>query len=373
MKIRKLSKKTTAIGLSVLMASSLCAPYLNAATLSKKLDAIYRDIKVSFNGKEANMSQEPFINAADNSVYVPLRAFSEMTGSQVVWDNINNKVIVKGVDTTAKDTEIAQKNHEILTLRQKLSAAEAKLKEYENLENGNKEDDSTNDTSFSQRDLDNMVDDLIDDYGDDNRIEWDFSLKANKNKLQLNITYDSRYDGDAFDDLSDKKLESFVEDICDDIQREFGKVEIIGTIEDERYESEKANFKCSSSGRLDFESIMAKYEDLIYDLERAYKDIEGLSFDLPIEEFKLEERNGTLIYTVLVNLKPNADTDLTKNWNAIEDSASDFRDLKNFMFDVAEDIEREFDIDVEGYIRDEHSEDIICSFDGRKVVLDQVK
>lgn len=62
------------------------------ASLTKTVKAVYRNIAIVIDGKANVPSQEPFI--VDGHVYVPLRYVAQALGSQVHWDNANNRVII---------------------------------------------------------------------------------------------------------------------------------------------------------------------------------------------------------------------------------------------------------------------------------------
>lgn len=371
MRFGKPNKKTAALCLSAALGIASFSTGINAASLSKKIDVIYRNITVSYNNQVKTMTAEPFINSADNSVYVPLRAFSEMTGSEVKWDSVTNKVSVTGTDGTNTSTtaEITAKNYEIATLKQQLSIAEAKIKQLESTQTTT-EKPNTPSSTINQETLQALTEKLQADYGSKNRVEWEFDVAEKNGTLVVNISYDSRYDGELFDRISERTLKTFTDSILSDIQKQFNKTVVTGVIEDSRYNSQKATFEATSTGKTSFISTASLYEDVTASLKRVNKTIKGLSFDLPVEDIQLEERSGALIFTAFVNLKPNSTTDLRNDWNAISDSASSKKAVEDFMFDLADDIAYEFDLDVEGYIRDEFSENIISTFDGRKVVLD---
>ncbi len=76
-----------------------------AATISKTLQAYYRDIKIYVDSKlfkpvDVNgNSVEPFI--VNNSTYLPLRAVSEAVGCEIGWDDKTNTITVKTGAITA--------------------------------------------------------------------------------------------------------------------------------------------------------------------------------------------------------------------------------------------------------------------------------
>lgn len=364
MSSKQSKKKLLAICSTLTVVGTLLITPTTAETISKQLEVFYRNISVSVNGKEAALKQEPFINKIDSSVYIPLRAFAEMTGSEVSWDSKNNKVTVSEKKDPSKDLEIAKLNHELLLLKQQLVATTSELEKYKN----NETSETTDKEDFSQ-----LLKNLHNDYKDELDIRWKFDLSKSKNGIELEVYYDSRYDKDSFDDLSRRSLLFFVEDLTSDIQKVFKRVEITGTIIDTRYDLEQATFSRSNTGATKLELKKDLYGDLLDKLKRDYRYLEGLSFRLPITGFELEERNGTLIFTVLTNLRPNSTSNLSDDWNAIKDSPVDTRHVKTFMEDVAYDIGRVLDIDIEGFIRDEYSKDITCSFDGRNIVIRQTR
>ncbi|MGF7049986.1 hypothetical protein J2T13_004509 [Paenibacillus sp. DS2015] len=85
------------IGTSLILASSAAW----ASPVSKKINALYNDIKVVVNGKNVQLTgqNEPFM--VENTTYLPLRAVAKALDQPVKWDNVTKTVqIGEGVTTT---------------------------------------------------------------------------------------------------------------------------------------------------------------------------------------------------------------------------------------------------------------------------------
>lgn len=67
--------------------------------IKKQIEVAYNNISIIIDGKEFYSSQQPFIH--QGRTYVPLRAVGEALGKQVVWDEINNRVLINDVGAPA--------------------------------------------------------------------------------------------------------------------------------------------------------------------------------------------------------------------------------------------------------------------------------
>jgi hypothetical protein len=76
------------------------------ASLTKSIKAVYRNIAIVIDGKANVPSEEPFI--VDGHVYVPLRYIAQALGSQVQWDNTNNRVLITSAAKTDPNREQAK-------------------------------------------------------------------------------------------------------------------------------------------------------------------------------------------------------------------------------------------------------------------------
>lgn len=367
MKILKSKKKLIALVAASTLSLSMFAPTAYAASITKSLKAIFNNIKVSYNGEIKNLTTEPFI--VDGTTYVPLRAVAEIMGSNVQWANNTVYITAKPTTDPASETlasQLALKTAEANALKVQLQNAQDELKKYKDAETSAKDNTKT---------LKQTLDQIEDDYADEYRIDWSFDLVEKSKKLVLTLSYDSRYDGSVFDRLSSSQLRSFVNEICEDIRSSHKDIEITGTIEDSRNRTTKANFTYSKTDKLSFDLLAALYDDFAYDLSRTYRNFSRLvneetdqSFDLAIDSIKLTEANGNLTFTVEVNLSSAAQK---SNWNAMSSTSKDR--IEDVMYDILKDIEDEFDVTVDGQIKDTKSGNTIGSYDGSRLRINSVK
>jgi len=361
MKILKSKKKFLALIGAATLSLSVFTPVLYAGSVTKNLKAIYNDIKVSYNGQIKPMSVQPFI--VDGTTYVPLRAVAEIMGSNVQW--ANNTVYITAKQTTDPTsetlaTQLALKNAEVTALKQQLQNAQNELQKYKDAETAN---------NTKTQSLKETLADIKDDYEGEYRIDWSFDLVEKSRGLVLTISYDSRYDGSVFDRLSSSQLKSFINEICEDIRASHKNIEITGSIEDSRNRTTKATFTYSKSDRISFDLVSALYDDFAYDLSRTYRYFSRLvntetdqSFEIPIDNIKLNESNGNVTFTVEVNLNTAA---LKSNWNGMNSASKD--KIEDIMYDILEDIEDEFDVNADGQIKDTKSGNTIASYDGSRL------
>lgn len=360
MKMLKSKKKVIALIGAAALSLSVFTPVAYADTITKNIKAIFNNIKVSYNGEIKNLSTQPFI--VDGTTYVPLRAVAEIMGCNVQW--ANNTVYITANTAASQElvNQLALKTAEANALKVQLQQAQEELQKYKNAENQEKQKAGSLKETLAQ---------IKDDYADEYRIEWSFDLQEKSKGLVLTVSYDARYDGSAFDRLTSSQLKSFISEMCEDIRANHKNIEITGTIKDSRSNVTKANFTYSKSDRLSFDLISALYDDFAYDLSRTYRSFSRLTnadtgdnFDLSIDDIKLSESNGNVTFTVEVSL--NTAT-LKTNWNALSSSSRD--KIEDVLYDILRDIEREFDVNADGQIKDTRSGNTIATYDGSRLKL----
>ncbi len=235
----KKNQKKLALFIAVMILTLSIAQTSFAANAVLNLKATYRNIRVFRNGVQASFSKEPFI--VDGTTYVPLRDMSEILDKVVTWDNATSTISIQ--DKPGQSTQ--ELYNQILTQQQTISQLEAKLK---NVEEKKVEE-------ISIKDLRKQ---LIDDYDriDKNKnlqIE-DIKLSERKGDIEIEIYLDLEKDAafKAWEDLSDKKITSFLQDIVDDILEieQYEDADIEGFIEDKYDDKELVSFTIDKKGNV---------------------------------------------------------------------------------------------------------------------------
>ena len=312
------------VGLLAIMMLVLSVGSIGFATSSMvNLKAYYRDIKISKNGQQVQITPEPFI--IDGSTYVPLRAVSELLDKEVVWDGANYKIDIKDM----ANSNVANLTQQLYTSQLRVAQLEKQVKD---LEAKLKID--------SSYDLDDLEDDLNDDYGSYKDAKFDIELSGSESKIKVEIFIDlNKYD-DEWAALSEVKIEDYIEDIVDDIESQFEDATISGYIEDSYYDDELVSFTVKSNGSVSFDfdgtGSSSSLSDLEDDLNYDYDEYEGVDFDITLTG----DEDDITVQIV-------ADVD-----DIIDELGES--DIENYLYDIYDDIMDVFeDASVSGYIKDD--------------------
>lgn len=342
-------KKALTLGCAMLMVSGALS--VSAANLTKKVEAVYNNIKVTYDGKAQAPQYEPFM--INGTVYVSLRDAGQITNNTVNWDSTNKTVQItsKATQGSVSETELANKNLEIATLKNQVANLEKQVAYYKQLEEDKKEEEASK-PSLDDKGMKKMLTLIEDEYDDKYDVDWGFGLTYNAKKeyIELEVSYDSKYDKSAFGRISESKLKTFFENICSDIQDELGSVEIRGEFVDDYKDETVSTFTYTTKGRFEYSiQITDKaLKDMEDDLISDYTKLPSINFDslkdltIAIDDFKLEgiDNYETIIFTVYTNL-PSDKKDL---WNDYVRNASrsDKRVLRDFMEEIIKDLTDEF-------------------------------
>ncbi|SHK48167.1 copper amine oxidase N-terminal domain-containing protein [Tepidibacter formicigenes] len=208
-----MKRKILALSLIILLFLS---GFAFGSGYNKKITAYFYNIKVSLNGKSIDFANEPFIY--EDTTYVPLRDISESLGVNVYWDN-QSKTIYMHSD----DTSYSNNKYELEILKSQLREKE---KEIEKL----KDDDDDN-----LEDLEDELEDDYDEYTKGNKdLEFTYSLSQLSNdNIRVKMYGDFDRKSSAWDDRDNSEFRDFIEDICDEIRKEFREdIEVIVYDED---------------------------------------------------------------------------------------------------------------------------------------------
>jgi len=235
-------KQYLAVASALVLTAGLFPASSDAQVAKKNLAANYNNIKVLYNGVQVPTTVEPFI--VNGTTYIPLRMMAGVFNKDITWDGTSYTINVKDkadpgyeAQMSAKDAEIQRLKTQIEDLNDEIDGLENDLADYE--------DEDDDDEEF-QGDLDDLEDLLNEDYGDYEELEWDISLSGDEDDIEVEIAIDFDDYEDDFNDLSEKKLKTLVEDIVNDIWDEFEDTDVTGVIIDSSSDDEQYDFEGDS-------------------------------------------------------------------------------------------------------------------------------
>jgi len=321
------------------------ATAIYAAPTTKTLKALFNGIKISYNGQIKTDEKEPFI--VDNTTYVPLRMVAELVGKNVTWDGVNKQILITDNGPSSSDqaqqistltAQLYQKSLEIAQLKQEKLALEEQIKTLQSKQ-------------ASTSDLDELEEQLMEDYEEYEDIEFDIQLSGNKDKITVKIRVDLDDFYKEWNKLSEKDIKNYIEDICDDIWDAFKDAKITGYIYDTDAKEDIVEFKSDSKQRLSFDFLEnTDLADLESELYSKYKNELP---DIRLSSVELDGDKKDISYEVRI------DYDNYENeWKALKDN-----EIKYFMADIYDDIEDEFpNADIEGYIYTSSNRTILAKY-----------
>lgn len=341
-----MGKKTKVFttGLLTVFLVFVIAMGASAATGTKSLSAIFRNIKLNINGKVLQTADEPFI--IGGRTYVPLRVVSETLGAWVDWNQNTNVITIAGKSSgdPALEAQLMQKDIQIAQLQ-------AQIEELKKGQSATKPDP---DKSFSE-----LRSDLKKDYDELEDVEIDdIRLSGNEDNLTVNIEVDLDDFDKEWKELTDSKIKSWVGKVCADIQDYYGDdTNVSGKIIDTDSDDTLITFKKDGTKSL---SISYKDDDYrkggnIYNLEDDLKDEFEELGEVTIEDIRLSGNEDDVDVVIEVDLGIDDD-----EWADLSDN-----DIEDFLEDLCNEIQEYFndDTDIDGDIIDTLSDDVLVMFD----------
>ncbi|MBE6022986.1 MAG: copper amine oxidase N-terminal domain-containing protein [Cellulosilyticum sp.] len=255
----KMSKNYKKLCLVLGLSGIVGAGSVTAAQATRSLQATYRDIKVTYNNVQQTIAQEPF--SVDGTVYVPLRAISDIFGATANWQPTTNTVALSGgasnnTNNATSQAEITNLNYQIAALQQELNAAKTELAQYKANEMINNNTQVNNNTSGSTITTDQLKvteNELNTEYADFfSNISFYYTLSLSGNEINVNIAYDTRSENTSYEKLSTSKIETYMKKLGDFIASKHQDIAISGTIEYTNESLEKASFTRSKTGKYSY-------------------------------------------------------------------------------------------------------------------------
>lgn len=305
-----MKRRFTLITLVLLLVAAVAVPPVQAASLEKMLKANY-GVQILYNNQVLTSTNQPFI--VDGTTYVPLRMLMDSFGDkQIAWDNTARRVLISSSTSQVEAMymqQISSRNAQITELQNKVKTLEAQLLAAK---------------SSSDVDLDDLEDDLNDDYEDFEDLDLSITLSGDEDKITLKVSIDET----DWDTLSASEKEDFLQDVCDDIWREAEDADINGTVKDGTKTLD--SFSVDADDDVSLSDI--DLDDLEDEINDDYEDYESLDFG-----FKLSGDADDITVNVDIDADDWADLSTTKKEKLLQDIADD-------LWDEAEDADISFRI-----------------------------
>lgn len=376
----KMTKKYKRICVACALGATLCATTVNAANYTKSLKALYKNIGVTYNGTQKTLSSEPFV--VDNVTYVPLRGVSEVMGANVNWNGATNTVEITNTtaDSTSLQQQLSNANYQVATLQRELQQVKAELETYKNSSSSNTPSSGTavtTGTDITTAELKATEDYLNKTYSTElhEDIILDFELTKKSSRLELVISYSDRDEEKTYNDLSQRKIEGFLEDVCDDISSRHAEINIRGVVNYTRNDIDKAEFDYTyKNNRLSTDHGLDE-DDIIEIVEDTYSKLSIPSFgatSIKSVDATVNDSSTTVTFTIYIDSKTIANSKDTWNEAVDADSTSTLR--KEFKA-IAEAIQEETSYDVNGELYLDNTSTLLAEYDGNnnKLSLKKMK
>ncbi|MFK4471931.1 hypothetical protein ABH897_001654 [Paenibacillus sp. RC73] len=316
-----------------------------AAQVTKPIQAVYNNIKIIYNGTEVpyDAKTEPFM--LDGVTYLPLRLAGTALDKKVDWDGTNKRVVIADKGVPIDQSTVTALNNQITTLTQELNTAKAanttKDATIAQLQKDNQtlKDDASKSSSSSLKDLQK---ELNDDHSDDYNTNSDISLSGNKNSITVTIEMTKS----RWTDLSSSKQKSYLEDIVDDILKEYKDADVDGTVKNSSNNDKLASFSTNSRGDVTIKKIGTSFDasTIQRSLSDRYGNYAGYGFD-----FNVRGDSSDAYVDVFVN---------SDDWNKLSNSQrSNLTDGVTDYLKDRESIDR-----VSGTIRNKDNRNLITNF-----------
>ncbi|ALA44441.1 MULTISPECIES: stalk domain-containing protein [Paenibacillus] len=316
-----------------------------AAQVTKPIQAVYNNIKIIYNGTEVpyDAKTEPFL--LDGVTYIPLKLAGTALDKKVTWDGTNKRVVIADNGVPIDQSTVTALNNQITTLTQELNTAKAanttKDATIAQLQKDNQtlKDEASKNSSSSLKDLQKK---LNDDHSDDYSTNSDITLDGNKSDITVTIEMTKS----RWTELSDSRKRSYLEDIVDDILKEYKDADVEGTVKNSSNRDKMATFTTNSRGDVTLKDVASSLDksSIQRSLSDRYGTYAGVGFD-----FTVRGDSSEAIVEVYVN---------SDDWNKMSNTQRN--NLTDGVVDYLKD--KESVSKVVGYIRNKGNGNQIITF-----------
>ncbi len=327
-------KKRIILVLLLLSLALGTAVSAEATVATKPITVDYADIMIFVNGNTISLQpdEEPFIY--NGRTFVPIRFVSEALNQTVEWIDWIKAVKITGA---ADASSLAEKDQEIAALKAQITSLQNRI---DYLEDDYEEEEVDDD---EDEELSDLEDELLDDYEYLENVEIDdIRLNGDEDDVDVEIDVDlDKYDDD-WEDLDDRDIEDWLEDLVGDIQDEFSDDTVVdGKIID--IESDDVLVKFEKDGDDDLEvtfkdddyrdggSSSDDADDVIESLKDGDYDVGGIDFTMNITYNEDDDRVSANLRAVY--------NDAESDWDDLDDDEieSDVEDICEEIADAFED------------------------------------
>ncbi|URJ60164.1 stalk domain-containing protein [Paenibacillus polymyxa] len=316
-----------------------------AAQVTKPIQAVYNNIKIIYNGTEVptDAKTEPFL--LDGVTYIPLKLAGTALDKKVTWDGTNKRVVIADNGVPIDQSTVTALNNQITTLTQELNTAKAanttKDATIAQLQKDNQtlKDEASKNSSSSLKDLQKK---LNDDHSDAYSTNSDITLDGNKSDITVTIEMTKS----RWTDLSDSRKRSYLEDIVEDILKEYKDADVEGTVKNSSNRDKMATFTTNSRGDVSLRDVASSLDSstIQRNLSDRYGTYNGVGFD-----FTVRGDSNEAIVEVYVN---------SDDWNKLSNNQRN--NLTDGVTDYLKD--KQSVSKVVGYVRNKGNNSQIITF-----------
>ena len=367
--------------LAIALCVAMCYIPMQAAGYYQNKNVQYGGVNVYYNGKYQSVASQVVV--IDDTTYLPVRAFGNMLGISLDWNQNTQTVSVQGTADTllSAQAEIRAKDYQIAALTKELEQLKNKGVVSSTTSSSSTSDDydTTSGTDIlgteitaTRKALENEFGDYFDD------IDLDFSLSLGSSKLKLTVEIDSSSDYSAFKKLSRSEVKAFMEDICETVRDRHDDITITGSIKYTGSNKTLYSFNYSKRDDLSYESGSYSWsndtdydeDDLLDIVEETTKvKIKGYSDYVDVENAKVSvsDSRERVIFKLYLDVEDEA---IRKAWNEHTGVNNDTI-LRGYLEDIAEALSDETDYDdIQGILIREKTGDEIGTYDYEDNELD---
>lgn len=320
------SKKILVSSLVVLMLISTVAFAANEI-FNKTLTATHGRLKLSYQGEDITKAVEEkyetpafTVKEYDSRAYVPVRAIADIMGVSVTYDNLTHTADFVDVEKLALEKQVEIKDAEILRLEAKIKLLENKVVK--------EEEEKKEEPKNSLADLEKK---LNKDYGYVDSVDFNIVLKESGSQITANLFMETRSSTERSDwiRMGTPNKKKLMENIADDIRKEFNTYNIKGSIYDNYEKDTLYEFSMSSSGNVsitdrDYRSGGSYGSNDLLDESKYYLDsyLRELGYidRIDLREIRTDEISGTVEFDDYRSSRRPSDTDIRY---AIQDALDD--------------------------------------------------
>lgn len=292
---------------------------------SKQIKVDYNNIVIYADGKAVNLSagQEPFL--LNGVTYVPLRVAGEALKCNVNWQAETKTIQL----TSGAAAEVGSLKAQLIAKDQEIANLKKQIEDLQ--KQPDKED---------KNDLRDLEDELLDRFDEleDVAIE-DIRLDGDEDDVEVEIEVDLGDYGDEWEDLRDKDIEDWLEDLVEYIQDELTKNTVIeGVVIDIDDDEELVEFNKDGKDDLEVDFNDEDYRGGSDNASEVEDNLLNKRYSVEDLEFRVTQVNYDKDDKEVDIHLDAEDDDCSVEWRYLRD-----RDIEDAVDSIGEDIAEEFE------------------------------